>query len=434
MRQIRARSPHRSGVVIVGGGLAGQRCAETLRRNGYDAPIRMVCAEAHRPYDRPPLSKQLLAGAGSADPPAFRPLEWYRLASIQLLLRVGATGLLPAERRVVLSDGTSLRYDRLLIATGSRPRGLPLLTGYENVWSLRTLDDCRALRQVVGAGRRLVVIGGGFIGLEVAATARGLGAEVTIIEAGAAPLAGVLGFRLGRWFTRLHEARGVRVMTDRGIDRIDANGTIRALRLSTGEVVEADDVVVGVGVEPDVGWLSGTGLKIAAGIPVDPHGRTSNPEILAAGDAAATFDPRLGRHVPGSHWEAAGQQGARAARVMLGLDPGEAPLTSFWTDQYGIRIQYLGYARPADAVMFDGDPANAAFTATFTRGGRAVGALLVDRPRALPAIRQLIEKDVMSSPSDPTCRDLLSSSAERVRAGCLTVELEEAPSDDRNGT
>ena len=390
MSQLRTRRPHRSGVVIVGGGLAGQRCAETLRRNGYGAPIRMVCAEPHRPYDRPPLSKHLLGGA-SADPPAYRPAEWYRREAIELLPSVEATKMLPAERRVVLSDGTSLRYDRVLIATGSRPRKLGLLAGYENVWSLRTLDDCRALRQVVGAGRRLIVVGGGFIGLEVAATTRGLGAEVTIIEAAPAPLAGVLGVKLGRWFTRLHEARGVRVMTARSIERVHANGTIRALQLSTGEIVEADDVLVGIGVEPDVGWLNGSGLSTAAGIPVDPHGRTVSAEVLAAGDAAATFDPRLGRHVPGSHWEAAARQAARAARVMLGLDPGDAPLTSFWTDQYGIRIQYVGHARLADGVVFDGDPASACFTATFTRGDRAVGGLLVDRPRALPAIRQLIE-------------------------------------------
>jgi NADPH-dependent 2,4-dienoyl-CoA reductase/sulfur reductase-like enzyme len=392
MSQRRTRHPHRSGVVIVGGGLAGQRCAETLRRTGYDASILMVCAEPHRPYDRPPLSKQLLAGTASADPPAYRPAEWYRRESIDLLLGLAATELLPTERRVVLSDGTALGYDRLLIATGSRPRKLASMAGYENVWSLRTLDDCRMLRQVVGAGRRLVVVGGGFIGLEVAATTRGLGADVTIIEAAPAPLAGVLGPMLGRWFTRLHETHAVRVMTDRSIERIHANGTIRALRLSTGEIVEADDVVVGVGVEPDVGWLQGSGLSTGAGIPVDEHGRTASPDVLAAGDAAATFDPRLGRHVPGSHWEAAARQGARAARVMLGLDPGDAPLTSFWTDQYGLRIQYLGHARLADAVTFDGDPASASFTATFTRGGRAVAVVLVDRPRALPAIRQLIEK------------------------------------------
>ena len=249
------------------------------------------------------------------------------------------------------------------------------------------------LRQVVGVGRRLVVVGGGFIGLEVAATTRGLGAEVTMIEAARAPLAAVLGPKLGRWFTRLHETHGVRVMTDRSIERIHANGTIRALRLSTGEIVEADDVVVGIGAEPDVGWLHGSGLTTTdGGIPVDPHGRTASAQVLAAGDAAATFDPRVGRHVPGSHWEAAARQGARAARVMLGLDPGDAPLTSFWTDQYGIRIQYLGHARLADAVTFDGDPASATFAATFTRGGRAVGALLVNRARALPAIRHLIEK------------------------------------------
>jgi 3-phenylpropionate/trans-cinnamate dioxygenase ferredoxin reductase component len=207
---------------------------------------------------------------------------------------------------------------------------------------------------------------------------------VTIIEAAQSPLAGVLGPELGRWFARLHEARGVRVMTEATIERIHANGAIRGLRLSTGEVVEADDVVIGIGVQPDVGWLSGTGLATDGGIPVDPHGRTAMRDVLAAGDAAATFDPRLGRHVAGSHWEPAGRQAVRAARVMLGLDPGEAPLTSFWTDQYGIRIQYVGHARLADTVALDGDPARESFTATFTREGRAVGALLVNRPRSRP--------------------------------------------------
>ncbi|MHB1833773.1 MAG: oxidoreductase C-terminal domain-containing protein, partial [Solirubrobacteraceae bacterium] len=172
-----------------------------------------------------------------------------------------------------------------------------------------------------------------------------------------------------------------------------ANGTVRALELSTGQTVQADHVLVGIGVEPDIAWLAGSGLEAGTGgIRVDADGRTGIDGVFAAGDAAATFDPVAGTHVPGSHWEAAGRQGARAAHAMLGIDPGAATPTSFWTDQYGIRIQYLGHARLADAVQIDGDPESRSFTATFTRAGRAVAALLVGRPRSLPAIRTLIER------------------------------------------
>ena len=176
------------------------------------------------------------------------------------------------------------------------------------------------------------------------------------------------------------------------VERVGANGRVERLHLSKGRVREVDHVVVGVGVRSDTDWLAGTPMGTGAGVPVDEHGRTAIHGIFAAGDAAATFDPILGRHVPGSHWEAAGRQGARAARAMLGLEPGAAPLTSFWTDQYGVRIQYLGRAQTADSVSIDGEPAARSFTATFSRAGRPVAALLVDRPRSLPAFRDLIEK------------------------------------------
>jgi NADPH-dependent 2,4-dienoyl-CoA reductase/sulfur reductase-like enzyme len=384
----------RDGVVIVGGGLAGQRCAETLRRQGYDGPIRMVCAERHRPYDRPPLSKELLAGADVQRVPSYRPADWYREHTIDLLLGVSAVGLYPVERRVELSDGASLSYDWLLVATGSRPRTLRLLDGYENVSVLRTLDDSQHLRDVLAQRPNLLVIGAGFIGQEVAATARSLGISVTLVEAAPCPLVGVLGPQLGHWFSQLHTSEGVEVLTDCTIERVLANGAIQAMKLSNGKTVTADHVVVGVGVEPDIGWLGDSGLQSPAGVLADPHGRTAAERVLCAGDAAATFDPLAGRHLTGSHWEAAGRQGTRAARVMLGLDPGPAPLTSFWTDQYGIRIQYLGQARLADALEIDGEPDTRNFTAKFSRAGHVVAALLVDRPRSLPALRTLIEKGI----------------------------------------
>ncbi len=381
----------RDGIVIAGGGLAAQRCAEALRRNGYEGAVRMLCAESHRPYDRPPLSKDLLTGEHPADELPYRPAAWYEEHGIDLLLGVGASGLSPAERCVLLSNGATLRYEKLLIATGSHPRTLPLLDGYANVSALRTLDDSQQLREVLRARPRLAVLGAGFIGQEVAATARKLGAEVTMIEAASCPLLGVLGPRLGDWFALLHRQEGVDVITGSTVERVDANGDVQALSLSNGGVVRADHVVVGVGVEPDVGWLADSGLRLNRGVPVDHSGRTQLEDVFAAGDVAATYDPLIGGHVTGSHWEAAGRQGARAACAMLGLDPGSAPQTSFWTDQYGIRIQYLGHARLTDAVTIDGDPGRRNFIAIFTRAGRPVAALLVDRPRSLPAARKMIE-------------------------------------------
>ena len=378
-------------VVVVGGGLAGQRCTETLRRQGYEGPIRVVCAERHPPYDRPPLSKEILSGEQAVDSLAFRAPDWYAQHEIDLLLGVPAVALYPAERRVCLSDGSSLRYSKLLIATGSRPRMLPALDGFRNVSALRTVDEARALGAALRERPRLAVVGAGFIGQEVAATARALGAEVTMIEAAPCPLVGVLGTELGDWFAQMHRTEGVDLVTDATITQVFANGDVRALQLSNGRVVETDHVVVGIGVSPEVRWLAGSGLEVAHGIPVDPHGRTGVEDVFAVGDAAATYDALAGAHVPGSHWEAAGRQGARAARAMLGLEPGTVPVTSFWTDQYGIRIQYLGHASLADGLEIDGRPAERNFTATFTRAGRPVAALLVDRPRFLPAARKAIE-------------------------------------------
>ena len=385
---------NQDGVLIVGGGLAGQRCAETLRRLGYGGPIRVVCAERHRPYDRPPLSKEMLVSTREAGEPSYRSSEWYEEQSIDLLLGISATGLDVLRRRVQLSDGDSLSYDWLLIASGSRPRTLPSLEGLENVSVLRTLDDSLRLREVLSERPNLTIIGAGFIGQEVAATARRLDAQVTMIEAASTPLVGVLGPELGGWFSRLHSSEGVDVRTSCTVERVVANGRVEALELSDGETVATDHVVVGVGVQPDVGWLAGSDLDTPIGVLADAHGRTAADRVLCAGDAAATLDPLTGRHVPGSHWEAAGRQGARAARVMLGLDPGPAPVTSFWTDQYGIRIQYLGQARLADSVQIEGDPDARSFTATYSRDERVVAALLVDRPRSLPTLRTLIEKGI----------------------------------------
>jgi len=380
-----------AGVVILGGGLAGQRCAETLRRVGYEGSIRIACAELHRPYDRPPLSKEALLDAAAEDT-SFRSQEWYAQNDVELLLGLAATGLDLNARRVRLEDGSELPYAQLLIATGGRARSLRIFDGLDNVSTLRTLDDARALRQSLAPGRRLLLVGAGFIGQEVAAAACRAGAQATIVEAAPAPLAGLLGLELGRWFAELHRERGVELLLEEQVASVQAEqGAVRAVTLRGGRTLECDHVLLGVGIEPSLDWLPGSGLD-PRGIATDVDGRSDAPGVYAAGDAAALFDPLLGRHVLGSHWEAAARQGARAAKAMLGLDPGAVPVSSFWSDLYGTRVQYLGHAPLADEVRFDGDLGARRFTATFTHDGRPVAVLLAGRPQALPEARALLAR------------------------------------------
>jgi len=378
------------GVLIVGGGLAAQRCAETLRRRGYEGPVRMVCAEPDPPYDRPPLSKELLAGKADEESVAYRPAWWYADQQVELLLGARAVALDTSANAVTLDTGFKLRYEQLLIATGSVARGLPFLRGFENVHALRTLADARRLRGELVPGARLAIIGAGFIGQEVAATARQLGAEVTMIEALETPLAPILGQEVGGWFAELHLSEGVRVLTGATLNGVRGTGRVEELVLASGQIVGCDLVVVGVGTAPATAWLCGSDLD-ETGLRTDTSGRTGLPDIFAAGDVSIPLDPRFGSHLRTEHWDAAAWQGAACARAMLGEYAGTPPLPSFWSDQYGLRIQYVGHAHLADGVVVEGNPDERDFQALFTCGGVPVAGLAVGRPRAIPALKQLIE-------------------------------------------
>jgi len=380
----------REGIVIVGGGLAAQRCAEGLRRRGYEGPARIVCAEPDPPYDRPPLSKEVLAGTAEEESVGYRPGWWYEERGIELLLGARAEALEPERRTVRLDSGASLAYEKLLIATGGAPRRLPFLEGYENVHYLRTIADARRLRAELAPGARLAIVGAGFIGQEVAATARGLGVEVAMIEALETPLAPILGAELGRWFAQLHLEEGVRVIVGAMLEGAHGSGRVEELVLADGRRLECDAVVVGVGTVPATAWLAGSGLG-EGGVQVDTAGRTALPDVYAAGDASLPFDPRFGAHARTEHWDAAAWQGAAVAKSMLGEYPGTPPLPSFWSDQYGLRIQSVGHPQHADAVLVEGDPAARDFEAVFTRAGVPVAGLAVGRPRAIPALRKRIE-------------------------------------------
>jgi NADPH-dependent 2,4-dienoyl-CoA reductase/sulfur reductase-like enzyme len=374
---------------MVGGGLAAQRAAETLRRRGYEGRVRIVCAESTPPYDRPPLSKEVLAGTAADDTVAFRAPDWYRDLDVELLLEARAVALDPTARRVRLGSGGELDYGALLIATGGAPRALRFLD-HGNVHTLRTLHDARRLRAALRPGARLAIVGAGFIGQEVAATARRLGARVTIVEALETPLERILGARLGGWFADLHAEEGVDVLTGAGLIGARGRGRVEELILRDGRRVPCDTVLVGVGTEPATAWLAGSGLDGGA-VRVDACGRTEAPDIYAAGDACAPFDPRSEAHSRTEHWGAAAWQGAAAAKAMLGEETGPVPLPSFWSDQYGIRIQCVGHPHLADAAMIDGTPADREFEAVLTRAGVPVAGLAVGRPRAIPVLRELIE-------------------------------------------
>ncbi len=379
-----------NGIVIVGGGLAAQRCAETLRRRGYEGPVQMVCAEPEPPYDRPPLSKEMLAGETAAEELAYRPAWWYEEKRVELLLGVRADGLDPEARSLRLDSGGELPYGKLLVATGGSARRLPFLEGYENVHYLRTLADARRLRGELSEGARLAIVGAGFIGQEVAATARRRGAEVTMLEALDVPLAPILGEELGAWFAGLHAEEGVRLLTGARLEGARGEDRVEELALADGRRIACDAVLVGVGTVPATGWLAGSGLE-PDGVRTDTAGRTKLPDVFAAGDASIPFEPRFGVHARTEHWDAAAWPGAAAAKAMLGEYPGTPPLPSFWSDQYGLRIQYVGHAHRADAVAFDGDPAERDFEAIFTQSGVPVAGIAVGRPRAIPALRKRID-------------------------------------------
>jgi NADPH-dependent 2,4-dienoyl-CoA reductase/sulfur reductase-like enzyme len=388
----------KNGLLIVGAGLAAQRCAQTLRGGGFEDPITIVGDELELPYDRPPLSKALLAGEVEKPQIRFREPGWYAQNSIDMLLGTRAAALDPVTRRVVLADGRWLEYDALLIATGAAARSLPQLAGYANCRPLRTIDDARRLRQALAPGLKLAIIGAGFIGQEVAATASAAGAEVTVVEAQPLPLAGPFGEAVGRWVVDLHTGQGVRMLLDSRLAGARGNGRVEELILDNGVRVACDAVVVGIGVVPAAAWLAGSGLDVD-GVRTDPQGRTAIPGIYAAGDVARSFDHRIGGYARSEHWDAASRQGIAVARAILAEPPSAPALPSFWSDQYGLRLQYVGHAASANRISVDGELDENDFTVVYRRGHRPVAALSVGRPSQLAALRRQIEGGGERDPS-----------------------------------
>ncbi|WP_208902785.1 NAD(P)/FAD-dependent oxidoreductase [Streptomyces incarnatus] len=370
-------------VAVVGASLAGLSAARSLRKRGYDGRLVVVGGELHRPYDRPPLSKEFLAGAiGEADLALETDDEEL---DAEWLLGARATGLDRAERAVRLADGREIRADGVVIATGAAARTLPGTEGLAGVHVLRTLDDARALRDDLARGGRLVVIGGGFVGAEVASTAYTLGLDVTVVEAAPTPLAAPLGEAMGAVVSALHADHGVRLLCGVGVKGLSGERRVDAVLLEDGRSIPADTVVVGVGARPCVEWLEGSGVALDNGVKCGADGRTSVAQVVAVGDCANWYDPRTGVHRRVEHWTGALERPDAAVAALLAhgaTEPGVPRPPYFWSDQYGVKIQFVGQAAGADSVTVEeGSADDRSFLAVYRRAGRPVAVLGMNQPR-----------------------------------------------------
>jgi 3-phenylpropionate/trans-cinnamate dioxygenase ferredoxin reductase subunit len=375
----------RTTFAVVGGGLAAAKAVETLRAEGFDGRIVVVAGEPVPPYERPPLSKGYLAGGDTFADARVHDEGFYAEHDIELLSGTRATGLDARARRLTLSDGAELAYDQLLLATGALPRRPPIPgADGEAVRVLRTVADADALRELLVPGAHLVVIGAGWIGCEVAATARGRGADVTMVEQAGTPLERVLGAELGAHFARLHDSHGVRLLTGAGVERIEADGR----RV----------VLLGVGVAPDTALAEAAGLAIDDGIVVDPQLRASVPGVFAAGDVASVRHGRYGRQVRVEHWDNAIGQGEAAARSMLGDGEPYTRLPYFFTDQYDLGMEYVGLHAPGDRLVVRGSLEEEAFQAYWIGDGRLTAAMHVNDWEAIDPMRALVDAGAAVDP------------------------------------
>ncbi len=372
-------------VVVVGGGLAGLRIVEGLRSRRYAGAVTLVGAEAHPPYDRPPLSKQLLAGG----------IDDTRLDADFATLGVG---LRLGERAVRLTDGVLLtdrgehKFDRLVVATGAVPVGLP---GDGPQRFLRTIDDARALRDLLRPGLRLAVVGAGWIGAELATAAVARGCKVTVVEAARAPLAAAIGAEAGDQTSGWYAEAGIDLRLGAAVEEVAGGGLI----LAGGGRVEADEVVTAVGVRPAVAWLEGSGLKLDNGVAVDDGLRSSLPGVLAVGDCAAFWSRRYRRRLRVEHWDNALHAPDVAAANLLGGEAVYDPVPYFWSEQFGRMLQYIGHHGAADRLIWRGDPAQRSWSACWLLDGRLTALLAVDRPRDLSQGRRVASSGARVDPA-----------------------------------
>ncbi|MGW8972976.1 NAD(P)/FAD-dependent oxidoreductase [Streptomyces platensis] len=397
--------------LIAGAGLAGAKAAETLRKEGFDGPLVLVGDEHERPYERPPLSKGYLLGTAERESAYVHPPEWYAEHEVDLRLGQSVTALDPAGHEVTLADGSRLGYAKLLLATGSTPRPLPVPgADLDGVHSLRRLPDSDRLKELFRSASRIVVIGAGWIGLETTAAARTAGVEVTVLESAALPLLRVLGPEAARVFAKLHTDHGVELRCGVQVAEITGTGgAVDGVRLADGSRIGADAVIVGVGITPNTSQAAAAGLKVDNGVVVDERLCSSHPDVFAAGDVANAYHPVLGRHLRVEHWANALHQPQTAARAMLDQDVRYDRLPYFFTDQYDLGMEYTGYAEPEgyDRVVFRGDVDAREFIAFWCSGGRVLAGMNVnvwdvtDPIKALVLGGQAVDPGRLADPAVP---------------------------------
>jgi 3-phenylpropionate/trans-cinnamate dioxygenase ferredoxin reductase subunit len=367
--------------VIVGAGLAGAKAAQELRERGFDGRVVLVGAEPERPYERPPLSKDYLRGESEREKAHVHPAGFYEEKEIDLETGSAVAAIDPGASRVLLEGGRELAYDRLLLTMGAEPRRLPIPgADLDGIHYLRTFADADALRTRLEAGAgRVAVVGGGWIGSEVAASARQRGLEVTVIDPLALPNERIFGTEVGSFYRDVHAENGVEMRLGRGVEAFEGDRAVAGVRLSDGAQVECDFAVVGVGVAPRIELARDAGIEVENGIVVDEHLLTSAPNIYAAGDVANAWHPFYERRIRVEHWANALNQGPAAARSMLGEDVSYERIPYFFSDQYDVGMEYSGYAERWDEVVLRGDPgASEGFVAFWLRDGRVLAGMNVN--------------------------------------------------------
>jgi 3-phenylpropionate/trans-cinnamate dioxygenase ferredoxin reductase subunit len=381
--------------VIVGASLAGAKAAETLRAEGFDGRVVLIGAEHERPYERPPLSKDYLRGEVGREKVYVHDEGFYAEHDIELRLGRTVVRLDTSIGHVALDDGKRLRYDRLLLTTGAEPRHLSIPgEGLDDVLYLRSVEDSDVLRERLNRGGTVVVIGAGWIGAEVAASARQRGLDVTILDPLTVPLERVLGAEVGAIYRDIHADHGVRMLMGAGVAAFEGARAVERVRTSDGRTLDCDFVVVGVGVQPRTALASESGLYVGDGIRVDEHLLTSMPGVFAAGDVAMAHHPFYGRGIRVEHWSNALYQGPVAARNMLGRSEVYDRVPYFFSDQYDVGMEYTGFARTWDRVVFRGDPASREFIAFWLVEDRVVAGMNVGVWDVTDPIQQLIRARV----------------------------------------
>jgi 3-phenylpropionate/trans-cinnamate dioxygenase ferredoxin reductase subunit len=365
--------------VIVGASLAGAKAAEALREHGFDGDVVLVGAETERPYERPPLTKDYLRGESERDKAYVHPADFYERYAIELLTGTTVTGVDPGGSRITLDDGRQLAYDQLLLSTGAEPRRLPVPGGeLEGVHYLRTMADSDALRARLDTGGHVAVIGAGWIGSEFAASARQRGLEVTLIDPLVLPNERIFGSEIGTFLRDVHAQHGVKLILGDGVDALEGARALERIRTTSGQVIDCDFAVVGIGVHPRTDLAVAAGAEIENGITVNQQLRTTVPGIFAAGDVASAWHPLFKRNVRVEHWANALNQGPVAARAMLGEPVSYDRIPYFFSDQYDVGMEYSGYAPSWDQVVLRGDPASGEFIAFWLQDGRVLAGMNVN--------------------------------------------------------